>query len=83
MHRRHLPGDHLCQRRSDRLLTTGRQPRPQSIQLHNRRRFRDLTHIRRNTGRGGTAGRRDMTHLLVFEPGVPGTTSPALITPLR
>ena len=40
MHRRDLPGDHLRQRRSDRLLAAGWQLPPQLIQPQNRRRFR-------------------------------------------
>ncbi len=76
MHRRDLPGDHLYQHRGNRLLPRGRQLRPQLVQP-NRRGFQAPRSNQRNTGRGGTASRGNMTHFLVLESGVPGTTSPA------
>jgi hypothetical protein len=39
MHRRDLPCDHLCQRRTDRLLAAGWQLPPQLIQPQNRQTF--------------------------------------------
>ena len=75
-HRRDLPGDHLRQHRRNRLLTRGRQLPPQLVQ-HDRRGFQAPRSNQRDTGRGGTVSRGDMTHFLVLASGVPGTTAPA------
>lgn len=77
MHRHNLTGNHQRQRRGNRLLTLGRQLPPQLIQLESRGGFQAPRSNQRNTGRGGTTSRGDMTHFLVLESGVPGTTSPA------
>ncbi len=74
-HRRDLPGDHLRQHRRNRLLLRGPQLPPQLIRT-NRRGCQAPRSNQRNTGRGGTVSRLDMTHFLVLASGVPGTTEP-------
>ncbi len=75
-HRRELPGNHLRQRRHDRLLPRDRQLPPQLVQ-HDRRGFQAPRSYQQSTGRGGTVSRGDMSHFLVLASGVPGTTAPA------
>jgi hypothetical protein len=75
-HRRELPSDHLRQHRRNRPLPRGRQLLPQPIRT-DRREFQAPRSNQRDTGRGGTVSRADMTHFLVLESGVPGTTAPA------